>query len=97
WPRDWSSDVCSSDLAGEALGHVEGLGEEALELPRPRHRQLVLVRELFHAEDGDDVLEGFRAADDIQKLLGDALLAGLVVLDGQRSEERRVGKEWRFR
>ena len=37
----------------------EGLREEALDLPRPRHRDLVFVRELVNAQDGDDVLEVF--------------------------------------
>src|SRR5262245_29441511 len=32
----------------------------------------------------DGLAQGFRPADDIQELLGDALLAGLVVLDGQK-------------
>ena len=39
----------------------EGLREEALDLPRPRHRDLVFVRELVNAQDGDDVLEVFTA------------------------------------
>ena len=43
--------------AGENLGHLERLAEEALDLARARHRQLVLLRQLVHAEDGDDVLQ----------------------------------------
>src|SRR5260370_38479408 len=34
----------------------------------------------------DCLAKGFRPADDVQELLGDALLAGLVVLDGQHMD-----------
>src|SRR6266567_9029726 len=37
----------------------EGLREEELDLPRPRHGDLVFVGELINAQDGDDVLEVF--------------------------------------
>src|SRR5579871_3337803 len=43
-------------LAGEHLGHVEGLREEALDLACTIHDELVLLGELVHAENGDDVL-----------------------------------------
>ena len=43
--------------AGEHLGDVERLRQEALDLARTRHRQLVLGRELVHAHDGDDVAQ----------------------------------------
>src|SRR5919201_1479956 len=49
-------DVLGRD-AGEFLGDVHGLREEFLQLARPRHEQLVLVRQLVDAEDGDDVLK----------------------------------------
>src|SRR5262245_39000898 len=42
-------------LAGEVLRHRERLRQEALDLARARHRQLVLRRELVHAENRDDV------------------------------------------
>src|SRR5439155_8517826 len=72
WPRDWSSDVCSSDLflferphARLAVApHVEKRG--AL---RSAHR-LVAVAGVVGGADRADV-------------------------EGQRSEERRVGKECR--
>src|SRR5579862_9822203 len=44
-------------LAGEHLGDVEGLRQEALHLARAVHGLLVLLRQLVHAEDGDDVLQ----------------------------------------
>src|SRR4051812_36029623 len=43
--------------AGEHLGHVERLGQEALDLARAAHGKLVLGRELIHAEDRDDVAQ----------------------------------------
>src|SRR3546814_1600080 len=66
---DWSSDVCSSDLdrvfqldelagdAGEHVGHVEGLRQEALDLAGAADGELVLFGQLVHAEDRDDVLK----------------------------------------
>src|SRR4030095_4723955 len=41
--------------AGELLGDEEGLRQEALDLARPRHHQLVVLPQLVDAEDGDDV------------------------------------------
>src|ERR1700728_1877634 len=42
---------------GELLGDVERLGQEAADLAGSGDGQLVLFRQLVHAEDGDDVLE----------------------------------------
>ena len=43
--------------AGEDLGNVERLGHELLDLAGAGHSDLVLLRELVHAEDGNDVLQ----------------------------------------
>src|SRR5919199_276962 len=43
--------------AGEHLGHVERLTEEALDAPRALHGELVLIAQLVDAKDGDDVLQ----------------------------------------
>ena len=43
--------------AGEHLRRAERLAEEALDLARAVHRELVVGRQLVHAEDGDDVLQ----------------------------------------
>src|ERR1700730_2103334 len=43
--------------AREALRDEEGLREEPLDLPGPRHRLLVVFRKLLDAQDGDDVLQ----------------------------------------
>eukprot|EP00962_Isochrysis_galbana_P031658 scaffold10307_cov120-Isochrysis_galbana.AAC.5 len=39
------------------LGHVEGLREEALDLAGACDGHLVVLGELVHAEDGDDILQ----------------------------------------
>src|SRR5699024_11977157 len=80
--RDWSSDVCSSDLL--AIFTLPAL-------PRPRSRP---VAELLCGSLGGGRI--FR--DDSSKHGNPVLLeeiAGLVLI--QRSEERRVGQEWRSR
>ena len=43
--------------ASENLRNVEGLGQEALDLAGPRNGQLVLLAQLIHAQNGDDVLQ----------------------------------------
>src|SRR2546425_10605188 len=50
---------------GERLAHEEGLRKELLDPARSRHGHLVLLRELVHAEDGDDVLEIAVALEDL--------------------------------
>jgi len=43
--------------AGEDLGHLERLAEESLDLTSTRDRQLIVFRQLVHAEDSNDVLQ----------------------------------------
>src|SRR5690606_40664929 len=74
--RDWSSDVCSSDL---------GLIRE--------HRELLLSLVRGSAEFAADAAQVFGL---VQQLIDDVA----AMLDEHakvRSEERRVGKEWRAR
>src|SRR5689334_22058683 len=44
-------------LAGEVARHRERLREEALDLARAGHGELVFRRKLVHAQDGDDVAQ----------------------------------------
>src|SRR5439155_18689829 len=73
WPRDWSSDVCSSDLAKDwepfAISLLAKLlgGSDAARL----HQVLVRERRVATSVGAD--------------------------YEMVRSEERRVGKEWRCR
>src|SRR3546814_13500225 len=85
---DWSSDVCSSDLADEILAHAagstcdvaEGEGVEACVLDPP------IVDDDILRDRVDALDEGGRADDDL----------GLAGVEGAnavlRAEERRVGK-----
>src|SRR5207253_7062272 len=81
WPRDWSSDVCSSDLIEQAKGKLaERLGldmDQAFSVLRghARTRNLRLSDVALAFIDGSETLARTGAA--------------------QRSEERRVGKECR--
>src|SRR5262245_746319 len=61
--------------ARELLGHEHRLRQESLDFTRAGHGGLVLVGQLFHAEDRDDVLEIFVALQD--RLYG---ARGLIVL-----------------
>src|SRR5262249_61403343 len=83
---DWSSDVCSSYL--ELVRCDQSLVEG------PAGRQLEVLPGRPHRHPGPACL-GSRPGDpDLQGLLGDDLVLALVLTVG-RSEERRVGKEWR--
>src|SRR5207253_6407651 len=80
WPRDWSSDVCSSDLVGirpeDLIGRTDRRNLVALD----HERHVVL--------NGIDVGDGCLGEHDgtgRRLSLESALL--------ERSEERRVGKE----
>src|SRR3712207_8642246 len=79
--RDWSSDVCSSDLLGPLARGRARLPSDAARPLQVLRRVLARLRPFL---DGDD------------RLLGDALFEH-ARLHALRSEERRVGKECRSR
>src|SRR5580658_8343741 len=60
--------------AGEDFGHVEGLGHELLDPAGPRDGQLVLFGQLVHAQDGDDVLQGFILLEHALDFAGDRIM-----------------------
>lgn len=60
--------------ARELLRHREGLAEESLQLAGPLHRELILIAQLFHAQNGDDVLQVLVALQHALHLLGDAIV-----------------------
>jgi hypothetical protein len=72
--------------AGELLGDEERLGEKALEAPGPADDDLVLLRELIYAEDGDDVLQLLVALQDVLYLLGHLVV---LIADHRRVEDGR--------
>src|SRR5207253_3502646 len=73
WPRDWSSDVCSSDL--DLVGGVDFLAA---------------ARRL-------DALAAQDLADEVIPAAGLRRVGQAIDAGWPRSEERRVGKEWRAR
>src|SRR3712207_8927976 len=79
--RDWSSDVCSSDLA--AHGHR-----------RPRHLILLEAGKDSVAEEDRATLGALRTALDAGELGQEGFVTSLRL---GRSEERRVGEECRSR
>src|SRR5690606_40946334 len=79
--RDWSSDVCSSDLRLNEL-RLGGLDE------RGELRQVDRIRRLVIG--GSSLLPAA-----LHHLADDQRLQALLVQPHRRSEERRVGKEWR--
>src|SRR3546814_14292031 len=85
---DWSSDVCSSDLAGGEIDIVRvlgarGIGLRAAERPEPLQLLTGLIAE--------EILDGMEYRAGV-RLDGDPVLRPQDV-EIERSEERRVGKE----
>src|SRR5207302_7120734 len=91
--RDWSSDVCSSDLGlspdgARALGGARGL--HAL-------RHLAVGWNTF-GDEGNAALAGSPLLARLDTLdLSTTRFGPLAAAALARSEERRVGKEWRSR
>src|SRR5699024_11472498 len=88
--RDWSSDVCSSDLGGIAADPPQFL--------IPNSKGSRLLRQIFLRKmDRDGAVGG--GGDDLAQRFGTAIAgrkdAGEVGAGRLRSEERRVGKECR--
>src|SRR5688572_12330428 len=67
--------------AGKVLRHRERLRQEALDLAGARHRELVLGRELVHAQDRDDVAQLLVA---LQRSLHRARGVVVLLADGVR-------------
>merc|ERR1712061_443580 len=61
-------------VAGEHLGDLERLREEPLDLPGPGDRQLVLLGQLVHTQDGDDVLQRLVVLKDLLDATGDLVV-----------------------
>src|SRR5207253_8047623 len=92
WPRDWSSDVCSSDLSANNYGPFQ-FPEKLIPLmlrnslagePLPVYGDGAQVRDWLYVEDNCDALV----------TILDRAQPGRIY---NRSEERRVGKEGRDR
>src|SRR5207237_4851371 len=79
---DWSSDVCSSDLLGRCARERVAVADRD---PGRRGRGARAAR---HARPVPRPPPPVRVRSEIERLIGREL---------ERSEERRVGKEWRAR
>src|SRR5215469_408373 len=77
--------------AGEDFGDVERLRQEALDLARARHRQLVLFRQFIHAKDSDNILQCLVA---LQNLLHPARHLIVLFADDERRQHARRGIQW---
>src|SRR5207253_5286508 len=95
WPRDWSSDVCSSDLVGKKNSTVEEL--EAF---------VEGFNEVFRAKVGEkrglSKISVNTGSSHGGVVLPDGTIAKVAIdfdtlREMSRSEERRVGKEGRSR
>src|SRR5439155_2447529 len=91
WPRDWSSDVCSSDLPdvnlGQSLKHeraIVGIFRDGHQI----NRATAFADRLFFATEGGIDLCQYRESARIIVMSLRFYFQGLA-----RSEERRVGKE----
>jgi hypothetical protein len=73
-------------FAGELRGDEEGLRQELLDLAGAGDDLLVVLAELVHAEDGDDVLQILVALERLLHLAGDRVVA---LADDLRVEHRR--------
>src|SRR5207249_9390417 len=84
--RDWSSDVCSSDLVHVIIASVDR------ELGSRGHAGFVVPPGTKGLEQGSKVKKhGLRASHTADVHLDDCRIPGSCL----RSEERRVGKGWR--
>src|SRR3712207_8207467 len=79
--RDWSSDVCSSDLLHVDLRGLPAVDALAARVDAP-HPVAVAAARAVIAERRAELLAGGNGEDDLER---------------RRSEERRVGKECRYR
>ena len=54
--------------------YLEGLGEESLDLPGSGDLELVLLGQLVHTQDGDDILEGLVVLEKLLHTSGDVVV-----------------------
>src|SRR3546814_15241182 len=87
---DWSSDVCSSDLVGFAFG---GLAIQLLQ--QGKSGRMVALRDGNYCHVPAETLLQSQKSVDVSALYDvQNYRAKLMRVEGMRSDERRVGKEW---
>src|SRR5439155_4702634 len=89
WPRDWSSDVCSSDLPPCRCGRsgTWSFATPYFQRPLELGADLVLHSTTKYLNGHSDMVGGMLVAT------RDDLAERLAFIQNGRSEERRVGKE----
>src|SRR5204862_1523006 len=90
--RDWSSDVCSSDLAGIGFATARGLAESGAHVIVNGRSQASVDNALASLKKSYPTAQATGFAGDLTDA---AVCDTLVKTHPARSEERRVGKEWR--
>src|SRR5207253_5241568 len=91
WPRDWSSDVCSSDLR-RWLGQPIGRETEPEQQAKRDDDDCNAFEPNISADAAPHGVEN--ATDSLREPRG---VGWLRHVEKARSEERRVGKVWRWR
>ena len=76
--------------AGELLGHVERLRQEALDLAGARHGQLIFVRQFVDTQNRDDVLQILVALQDLLHALRRVVV---LLAENARIENARGGRQ----
>jgi len=61
--------------ASEGLSHSEGLRHKALDLAGAGHSELVILRQLIHSQDGNDILQGFVGLQGLLAAAGSVVVA----------------------
>src|SRR5207253_7506930 len=92
WPRDWSSDVCSSDLRTSCLG----VDQWVLDPPCFHCCPLLLIFKRVPLSHLSPSSYNLRKIKDLRAISCSSILPNFMC---SRSEERRVGKEcifWRL-
>eukprot|EP00053_Salpingoeca_punica_P005891 m.57224 g.57224 ORF g.57224 m.57224 type:complete len:538 (-) comp13441_c0_seq1:14-1627(-) len=76
----------------EDLGDLEGLRQETLDLAGASHSLLLLLAQLVHTQNGNDVLEGLVVLEDLLHATGDVVvaLADDVLVQNARGRVKRV-------
>src|SRR5690606_39854883 len=86
--RDWSSDVCSSDLLEAAGVKILGTSPHAIQLSEDREEFAKLLKELDIPQPENGIARSLEEAREVANRIGYPVL-----VRPSRSEERRVGKE----
>src|SRR5690606_40729782 len=88
--RDWSSDVCSSDLHLQKAILIEGV-------PDAKHRDWAMTLADLEGAGAAHLAKDPRAVDEVVAGIQGDHLATLIYTSGTRSEERGVGEQRRVR